>query len=421
MSQEKQQQFEQLPHRFAVNFAMFLSKADSAKAKFKFQLVNYVNYFLSSKTITESIVANADLSEETSTRVYSILSELFKSKHEIQLAFFLLKNFIDLFQFEYIYMKDRKFFYFVIHLLCIQTALNLENAASSLTSKLDEVDFNLMTIYYQLLEDVIIILSTASPFDDGDEDEDSEESEDDDEDDEDDDDESDDRFMGKKHVKQRFLLIIKLSFFIDLKPKNYLIKSNIRLNVTILYIIYEFFKTSEKSKSSNKPEQKNEPEFENVIKIVVELLESVIIYLKDELVNANGRDNKQIDKLDVRSICLISSSIRLLMCWLSHESLLEKEILDLMPRFLYFAEQIHNKDSSNDEQQINLYNFLSAGLQKIYLNLSVKKDLKKTAKKNDLVKREFETVELDEEMQRVKNMMDTCYVNMNETQSVAKN
>lgn len=157
-----------------------------------------------------------------------------------------------------------------------------------------------------------------------------------------------------------------------------------------------------------------------MIKIVVELLESVIIYLKDELVSANGRDNKPIDKLDVRSICLISSSIRLLMCWLSHESLLEKEILDLMPRFLYFAEQIHNKDSSNDEQ-INLYNFLSAGLQKIYLNLSVKKDLKKTTKKNDLVKREFETVELDEEMQRVKNMMDTCYVNMNETQSVAKN
>jgi hypothetical protein len=400
MSQEKQHQFEQLPHRFAVNFAMFLSKADSAKAKFKFQLVNYVNYFLSSKTITESIVANADLSEETSTRVYSILSELFKSKHEIQLAFFLLKNFIDLFQFEYIYMKDRKFFYFVIHLLCIQTALNLENAASSgVTSKLDEVDFNLMTIYYQLLEDVIIILSTASPFDDGDEDEDEyEESEDDDEDEDDDDDESDDRFIGKKHVKSAFYLLLFIT------------------NVTI----YEIFKTSEKSKSSNKPEQKNEPEFENVIKIVVELLESVIIYLKDELVSANGRDNKPIDKLDVRSICLISSSIRLLMCWLSHESLLEKEILDLMPRFLYFAEQIHNKDSSNDEQ-INLYNFLSAGLQKIYLNLSVKKDLKKTTKKNDLVKREFETVELDEEMQRVKNMMDTCYVNMNETQSVAKN
>lgn len=213
ISQEKQQQFEQLPHRFAVNFAMFLSKADSAKAKFKFQLVNYVNYFLSSKTITESIVANADLSEETSTRVYSILSELFKSKHEIQLAFFLLKNFIDLFQFEYIYMKDRKFFYFVIHLLCIQTALNLENAASSgVTSKLDEVDFNLMTIYYQLLEDVIIILSTASPFDDGDEDEESEESEDDDEDEDDDDDESDDRFMGKKHVKKVFYSSLKFHF-----------------------------------------------------------------------------------------------------------------------------------------------------------------------------------------------------------------
>lgn len=181
------------PHRFAENFSTLLSRTDSTKSsKFKFQLINYLNCLLACKHVGDHIMANEELNETSAREIYSIVNELVRAKQEIQLAFFLLKHFVDLFQFEYIYMKDRKFFYLVIHMMCIQTALSLESAS---TNALTDIDISLIAIYYQLLEDVIIILSTASPFDDGDD-----EDEDEDEDDEDDDlsDEDDDYLPGKK-------------------------------------------------------------------------------------------------------------------------------------------------------------------------------------------------------------------------------
>lgn len=109
-------------------------------------------------------------------------------------------------------MKDRKFFYFVIHVTCIQTALNLE-AAGQQTS-LDDTNLALMAILYQLLEDVIIILSTASPFDAGDDEEDEDEEDyDDDEDDDDlDDDDDNDYLPGKKvNLTIRFIQFTNLN------------------------------------------------------------------------------------------------------------------------------------------------------------------------------------------------------------------
>lgn len=158
------------------------------------------------------------------------------------------------------------------------------------------------------------------------------------------------------------------------------------------------------AKSSN--EQKNEPELENVIKIVVELLESVMIYLKDELASENGDST---NKLDGRTQGLIASSIRLLMCWLSHESLLEKEILDLMPRFVRYAERL-----IHSEQPVDLFAFLAAGLQKIFLNLQAKRDLKNAKKLTSTadLRNEYELAEIGQEMDRVKTILDTCYEHM---------
>lgn len=166
-------------HKFHENFKQFLTIIDTTKSKFKFQLINYLNSMLTCKPLTDTFQDDSDLNDFVSSKIYSILNELFKSKQEIQLAFYLLKHFLDLFQFEYIYMKDRKFFYFLIHLMCIQTALSLEEKSNG-----KDADLALMSIYYQLLEDVIIILSTASPFDTVDDDNSEEDEYDDDEDEE---------------------------------------------------------------------------------------------------------------------------------------------------------------------------------------------------------------------------------------------
>ena len=67
-------------------------------------------------------------------------------------------------------MKNRSFFYLIIHLLCIEIGFNLQDS-DDLNVKLDasKVVFtklsDKMSIFYSLMEEVIIILSTASPFD----------------------------------------------------------------------------------------------------------------------------------------------------------------------------------------------------------------------------------------------------------------
>lgn len=128
-----------------------------------------------------------------------------------------------------------------------------------------------------------------------------------------------------------------------------------------------------------------------------------MIYIKDELSSP-----EHAKALNAQSKALVASSIRLLMCWLSHESLLETEILDLMPHILAFTES-----ASTDSDTQHLYTFLSAGLQKIYLNLMAKRDLKKSS----AAKNEFEIYEIEQDMDKVKGMLDKCYVNMDQTQS----
>ena len=66
-------------------------------------------------------------------------------------------------------MKNRNFFYFIIHLLCIEIGFTLEeaNKESNRNHSILLKDLaDIISVYYGLLEEIIIILSTASPFDD---------------------------------------------------------------------------------------------------------------------------------------------------------------------------------------------------------------------------------------------------------------
>ncbi len=68
-------------------------------------------------------------------------------------------------------MKSRTFFYFIIHLLCIEISFNLQEEVDDrqVPAEGGLVVFksltDTMSVLYTLLEEVIIILSTASPFD----------------------------------------------------------------------------------------------------------------------------------------------------------------------------------------------------------------------------------------------------------------
>ena len=65
-------------------------------------------------------------------------------------------------------MKNRSFFYLVIHLLCIEISFSLHEEDEKKDGKDFDIFKNLsdkMSVLYSLMEEIIIILSTASPFD----------------------------------------------------------------------------------------------------------------------------------------------------------------------------------------------------------------------------------------------------------------
>ena len=150
----------------------FLNSLNANQSEYKFCLIHYLNLFFEDPNVNQYFM-NENLSEVCSSIVFNILNNLFKSKlnkEMKQLAFVLLNNFVKNYQFEYIYMKNRNFFYLIIHMLCMEIGLSLNEA-------IDDDLINRMSIYYSLMEEIIIILSTASPFetnkssDDEDEDE----------------------------------------------------------------------------------------------------------------------------------------------------------------------------------------------------------------------------------------------------------
>lgn len=324
------------------DFRNFLETTFKNQTEFKFILINYLNYFLSDETSAQQfILQSQNLNDLTSKLVFEILNDLFKSKLKqpiTQLGFVLLNNFVKLYDFELIYMKNRNFFYLIIHLMCIQIGVCIQQCYQSGQENQVFVDndlINKMSVYCSLLEQVIIILSTASPFDTGDEEDDESEGE------------------------------------------------------------------NENEKTSSGADS-YEPEFKKVIKIVVEVLETIILFIKDTLVD-------DYSKLDPNSTILLVSSIRIVVCWMSHESLLEDEIIELMPRIMKFSDYL--KDSMF---KINVYKFLAPGIDRVLIDKSNKLDtkLKKSKLKEDLVKFEFEKSELSEQIESLQSMLDTCHKNI---------
>ena len=301
-----------------------LAATNLNQTEFKFCLLKYLNFFLT-HTCTSKHLLDENNVEKTSDCLFSILNDLFKSKLTRaykEVAFDLLNHFVQMFQFEYIYMKSRNFFYLIIHLLCIEIGFNLHDSVSSDAKN----PIDRMSTLYSLMEQVIIILSTASPFETKDDDIDGAES-----------DEDADNF---------------------------------------------------------------EPELKKVIKVIVETLELIITFVRDTLA-----DFKQLKAND---LILLIASIRLLICWLAHESLLETELLELMPQLLEFAEyyQLSNKET---EETVNVFEFLIPGLQRILIDQQEKLD-NRLVKKKDLVRAEFLEAELGEKIDLIKAYLDKCYI-----------
>lgn len=328
------------------SFRNFLEITSKSQSQFKFSLINYLNFFLSDeKSIQKYLIFDQNLNYLTSKLVFEIINDLFKSRIKesiIELAFVLLNNFVKMFDFESIYLKNRNFFYLLIHLLCIQIGLNLQQNGSN------ENIINKMSIYYSLLEQVIIILSTASPFDTGDEQEDEEDQDDTDED----------------------------------------VDSDVELE------------QSKKGSKRKESDDNYEPEFKKCIKVVVEVLQSILLYIKDTLVS-----HEDFNGLDDNTKVLVVSSVRILVCWMSHESLLEEDIMELMPRILKFTEHLEKS-----KLKLNAFKFIAPGLSRVLNDKKNKLDfkLKKLKSKNDLVKIEFEKSELCQEIENIQSMLDKC-------------
>jgi hypothetical protein len=247
-------------------------------------------------------------------------------------------------------MKNRPFFYLTINLLCIQVGLNLENI--SLSKDLYLIA-NKMSIYYSLLEEVIIILSTADPF--GNEN-DSISS-------------TDDRYYDSDASEN------DQDNDID-------------------------FKTTDKKEAIS------EPELSQAIKVIVECLQSIIGFIRDSL----DLESKDFKNLNSNMIMLLVSSIRVILCWLSYESLLEDEIVDLIRnRVVKFADYL------NDElhYDVNVLEFVSPGVQRVKAdqeNRLIQK-IEKSKSKQDEVKLEFQKIELKENIESLNKILEKCTVN----------
>jgi hypothetical protein len=273
--------------------------------------------------------------DESADLIFQILETLFKSKQlnkliKSRVAFVLLDNFVKMFDFEFIYMKNRNFFYLIIHLLCVEIGLNLQLSDYDQEYCIDDQLVSTMSIYYTLLEKIIIILSTASPFD---------------------------------------------------------------------------TEKSENSDSDREEEESYEPELKRVTHVIIECLETVLLFIKDRL-------DLSREKLSETECVLVVSSVRLLSCWVAHENLFDENLIDLVPKIVKFSEQHKNKF------EINVYDFIVPALQRILIDQKDKLQIKcavatKASKKTedrDETKFEFEKAEINESIENLTKLLDQCYL-----------
>jgi hypothetical protein len=318
--------------------------------EFKLCSIFYLNCLLQDENVTRCFLYDDQVREDSGETMFNILERLFKSKHlnkliQQRVAFVFLNNFVKMFDFEFIYMKNRNFFYLIIHLLCVEIGLCLQSSDYEQEYAISDQLVEIMSIYYGLMEQVIIILSTASPFDTGDTD------------DEDDDDEEDREDINDK------------------------------INVI---------------------EAKNEPELKKVIKVMIECLETVLLFVKDNL--------SVTEKLNEKECVLVASSIRLLSCWVAHENLLDEKLVELMPKIIKFCDTYYPEngiDSDKNVLQVNVFDFVVPALQRILIDhkdkLQEKASIKK-GKEEDEAKFEFEKAEIKESIENITKLLDECYL-----------
>lgn len=134
-----------------------------------------------------------------------------------------------------------------------------------------------------------------------------------------------------------------------------------------------------------------------VIKVIVETLELIITFLKDSL-------NDKVASMSDDELILQVASIRLLVCWLAHESLLETEIMGLMPELIKFAEFMTHKNT-----ELNVFEFLVPGLQRVLIDQEEKYATRlESLSKLDAVKAEFIDTELKEKIDSTKTLLEKC-------------
>ena len=113
------------------------------------------------------------------------------------------------------------------------------------------------------------------------------------------------------------------------------------------------------------------------------------------------------------------ASIRLLICWLSHENLLEDNLIELMPKLIQFGEYYNSLDKIiKPEEKINIFQFLSPGLERYLIDLEEKQTIlinnasKSTTKNNDDVKLEFEKTEIKDQINNINSMLQKCNIHL---------
>ena len=106
-------------------------------------------------------------------------------------------------------------------------------------------------------------------------------------------------------------------------------------------------------------------------------------------------------------IILLIASIRLLVCWLAHESLLEQELMDLMPELITFGQYLNKKKKNADS--VNIFEFLVPGIQRVLIDQEDRLTARnESVKKVDMVKSEFIDTELREKINESKELLNKC-------------
>ncbi len=132
-------------------------------------------------------------------------------------------------------------------------------------------------------------------------------------------------------------------------------------------------------------------------------MQLIITFLKDSL-------NDYVEKMTDGDLILRVASIRLLICWLAHESLLESEIMAIMPELVEFADFLIK---SKTNLEVNVFEFLVPGIQRVLMDQEEKFSTRnESLKKVDAIQTEFLDTEMKEKIEQTRALLDKCEIHM---------